>query len=94
MAIKLRQLPIDVASPFERDCVINLSCFHKNTICIREQICIYAHFAHVCKSICYFAFTWLDGSKSISVKIGNCSLKNKHFTDFLIIDYFKEMLIK
>ena len=28
----------------------------------------YANFAHVCKSIFYFAFTRLYGSKSISLK--------------------------
>ena len=56
-----------------------------DTICIREKMCIYANFAHVCKSIFYSAFTWLYGSKSISVKLGNCSSNNKNFTDFLKI---------
>ena len=42
--------------------------------------------------IFYFAFTWLYGSKSTCVKIGNCSLNNKHFTNFLlkITDNFRE----
>ena len=42
--------------------LVSLSCFHVD---------IYANFAHMCKSIFYFAFTWLYGSKSISVKNWN-----------------------
>ena len=62
-----------------------------DSICIREQICIYANL-HMCANVLFILHShgFMEARVFLS-KIGNCSLNNKYFTDFLKIT---ERLIK
>ena len=68
-----------------------------DTICIHEQICIYANFAymqifHTCVKVFFTLHShgFMEARVFLS-KLGNCSLKNKHFTSFLkVTNYFRE----